>query len=383
MFFPFNNNNYNNNSNNNYDPHKLYETLEVSRDCDKKEIKKSFRRLAIIHHPDKNGDSETFQKINTAYEILYDDEKRDRYDRYGIIDGEQTQYSEFNNISELFSNLMNRRNMFDNINNMHENIKLFNNKPKMINVDVYLTLDEIYNGCIKEIFVQREVIVDNNNNTIKNDGKIFFTCVKCNGKGKFISSNSNSFIIIQKLIECNKCLGLGYVNIYPNEYRIKEKKCKFKYKFTKGVLNLSKIISQCIGHINPIDPYNDGDIEITVHYLEHDKFKLDNNYNILFNQSISIYESITGTNFIIDFFNNKKLLVENSNSIEFDSKKIIKNYGIPQLNKFTDFIITFSIIYPLEKLTLNEKKLFHDNFSEYYHYIDDDLRKNCTLIKFN
>ena len=64
-----------------------YKLLGVARDADDKTIKKSFRKLAMKYHPDKNpGDSvaeEKFKEISKAYEVLSDPEKRQVYDTYG------------------------------------------------------------------------------------------------------------------------------------------------------------------------------------------------------------------------------------------------------------------------------------------------------------
>lgn len=59
---------------------KLYEILGVSEDAPIGEIKKAYRKLAKIHHPDKGGDAEEFQKYEEAYSILSDDIKRAKYD---------------------------------------------------------------------------------------------------------------------------------------------------------------------------------------------------------------------------------------------------------------------------------------------------------------
>ena len=63
-----------------------YETLGVSRDADKEEIKQAYRRLARKYHPDVNKESgaeERFKEINRAYEVLSEPEVRARYDRFG------------------------------------------------------------------------------------------------------------------------------------------------------------------------------------------------------------------------------------------------------------------------------------------------------------
>ena len=48
------------------DTTKLYETLEVDKGADQKEIKKAYRRLSRVHHPDKGGDEHKFKEINAA-----------------------------------------------------------------------------------------------------------------------------------------------------------------------------------------------------------------------------------------------------------------------------------------------------------------------------
>ncbi|MBC6477697.1 MAG: molecular chaperone DnaJ [Hormoscilla sp. GM7CHS1pb] len=63
-----------------------YEVLGVSRDADKEEIKRAYRRLARKYHPDVNkeqGAEERFKEINRAYEVLSEPEMKARYDRFG------------------------------------------------------------------------------------------------------------------------------------------------------------------------------------------------------------------------------------------------------------------------------------------------------------
>jgi len=65
----------------------FYEILGVSRDADKSAIKKAYRKLAVEFHPDRNPDDPTaedkFKEATEAYEVLSDEQKRERYDQYG------------------------------------------------------------------------------------------------------------------------------------------------------------------------------------------------------------------------------------------------------------------------------------------------------------
>src|SRR2546421_8535598 len=64
-----------------------YEVLGIERGASVDDIKKAFRRLAVKYHPDKNPDDahaeERFKEAAEAYEVLCDEDKRARYDRYG------------------------------------------------------------------------------------------------------------------------------------------------------------------------------------------------------------------------------------------------------------------------------------------------------------
>ncbi len=65
----------------------LYQILGVSRDASKDEIKKAHRKLALKYHPDKNPNDQVardnFKRVQEAYDVLSDEEKRPAYDRYG------------------------------------------------------------------------------------------------------------------------------------------------------------------------------------------------------------------------------------------------------------------------------------------------------------
>lgn len=62
----------------------LYEVFNLDQNASEADIKKSFRKLALIHHPDKGGNETKFKALCVAYGILSDNEKRQEYDRSGL-----------------------------------------------------------------------------------------------------------------------------------------------------------------------------------------------------------------------------------------------------------------------------------------------------------
>ena len=89
-----------------------YEILSVSRTATAVEIKKAYRSLAMANHPDRNpGDREAearFKEAAEAYEVLSNDEKRARYDRFGHAGvrgangGGQQGFTDFGDIFDAF-----------------------------------------------------------------------------------------------------------------------------------------------------------------------------------------------------------------------------------------------------------------------------------------
>ena len=64
----------------------LYKILDIKKDATTDEIKKAYKKLSKVHHPDKGGDEEKFKQISLAHKILTDESKRSDYDKYGVID---------------------------------------------------------------------------------------------------------------------------------------------------------------------------------------------------------------------------------------------------------------------------------------------------------
>lgn len=169
----------------------LYTILEVSKDATIDEIKKSYKRLAMKYHPDKNpGDKEAeekFKAIANAYEILSNPSKKQDYDN-------PSYYGTFHDLHNMF-----------NSNNV--NIHINPNIQKIITIN----LEEIYKGEPKQIkYIRYEKCDDCAG--IGFTGKPDFDCSFCKGAGHIIFNRVHKFT-------CNNCSGTG-------KYYSPEKACK-------------------------------------------------------------------------------------------------------------------------------------------------------------
>jgi DnaJ-class molecular chaperone len=141
----------------------LYSILNVTKEAEEKEIKKSYKKLAFQYHPDKNKDPEAipkFKEISEAYEILTKPDKKKMYDQFGY-EAVSGQCEEFTSPIDLFQSLFN----IDFTNQMGGgNIFMFSdlssgpfppgfNLQSKMTYPLNMTLNELYNGTKKEFTI--------------------------------------------------------------------------------------------------------------------------------------------------------------------------------------------------------------------------------------
>ena len=128
-----------------------YNILGLDSNSTQNEIKKAFRKMSLDCHPDRNNNSSEkttlFKKINEAYEILSDENKRKEYDN----SLKMFNIGNLNNIenilkSELFSNLFGNLNDFDNI---------FNQNIPIIDKTIEISLEQSYSGISIPIIIDK------------------------------------------------------------------------------------------------------------------------------------------------------------------------------------------------------------------------------------
>ena len=197
-----------------------YEVLEVSKDASSEDIKKAYRKQAIKYHPDKNpGDKsseEKFKEAAEAYEVLRDDQKRSRYDRYGHaglgsaaggggFGGGMTIEDIFSSFGDIFGDAFGGFGGFGGSRRTSRTIR----KGSNLRVKVKLSLDEIAKGTEKKIKVSKYVSCKSCDGSGAKEGSSYSTCRTCGGNGQ-VTRVSNTFLgQMQTVTTCPACNGEG------------------------------------------------------------------------------------------------------------------------------------------------------------------------------
>lgn len=207
-----------------------YEVLGVSKTATADEIKKAYRKMAIKYHPDKNpGDKaaeEKFKEAAEAYDVLSNDEKRQRYDQFGHNMGPQGFpgggaggfYSTGGfSMEDIFS-------QFGDIFGGHysgewggatgggrRQARRAVRKGSDLRIKVRLTLEEIAKGVSKTLKIPTMAKCDHCNGTGAKDGNAFTTCRTCNGTGSVLHTQNTIFGAMQSASTCPDCQGEGKI----------------------------------------------------------------------------------------------------------------------------------------------------------------------------
>ena len=300
-----------------------YKILNVKDNASQDEIKKAYRKLAIQNHPDKGGDSETFKKINEAYSVLSDSEKRSSYDKYG----QEGLNGSFNmNSSDIFSQFFNNSDVFFNSSKKQQ-------KTKNTYTDLYISLEEMCTGVIKKYNIKRKVV----------DKSKIRICDICNGTGVEVKiSRLGVGIISQQQTTCSTCKGNG--SFAPDDaYDLKIENIEIDiYKgCPEGTLfTYSGMVNEEPGKLT-------GDLIFNVKYKKHKFFKiLKNSIDLVCDLNINLLESLIGFNRIIEHPSGEHIVIGSERIIK-PGKYAIFGKGIQLRSiKRGNIYINLKIQYP-------------------------------------
>ena len=188
----------------------FYEILGLSKNASDSEIKKSYRKLAMKYHPDRNqGDKEAekkFKEASAAYEILKDPEKRSAYDQFGhdaFRQGGQGGAQGFGDFAGGFSDIFEE---FFGGGFGQSSRQRGPARGSDLRYNMTVSLQEAYNGKKTEIRIPGYTSCNACNSTGSTDKSGPSTCSTCDGHGK-VRSTSGFFSIERP---CPTCGGEGY-----------------------------------------------------------------------------------------------------------------------------------------------------------------------------
>ncbi|MGA9141047.1 MAG: molecular chaperone DnaJ [Methanocella sp.] len=190
-----------------------YEVLGVEKGASVDDIKKSYRKLALQYHPDRNKAAdaeEKFKEISEAYAILSDEQKRQKYDQFGHAGMEGYSASDIYNNFDIFRDM--GFGDYDNLFNMFFGRGARgqgNNRGNDLRYDLEIDFKEAAFGCEKEIVVPRMETCDTCRGTGAKPGTRVTTCQNCNGTGQIRRTSQSLFGQMVQVMPCNKCGGRG------------------------------------------------------------------------------------------------------------------------------------------------------------------------------
>jgi len=188
-----------------------YEVLGVSRDASTDDIERAFRKLARQHHPDRNiGDAEAevrFKECTEAHDILTDEDKRERYDRFGHagVDGmSQPGFGQPTSFADIVNDL------FGFMGGGAGRRPRGPQRGSDLRMALDIELVEAARGIKKQVKVRRhEVCLECTGGGSKSNKRA--TCSRCRGRGEFVQRQG--FFELRQT--CPQCQGAGTVIADP------------------------------------------------------------------------------------------------------------------------------------------------------------------------
>jgi molecular chaperone DnaJ len=264
-----------------------YEVLGVERTVTVEEIKKSYRKLAVKYHPDKNpGDKaaeEKFKELGEAYEILIDADKRALYDQHGHAAFDRRAggfgrgagggfHDPFDIFREVFGG--GGGTIFDDLFGGGRSDPTQPQRGGDLRYDMEITFEEAAHGTEKEITVSKPERCDVCDGSGAESGSRVRACPTCGGRGQVISSRG-IFSIAQT---CPACQGAGRVVEKPckacHGTGRRDRQSKIKLKIPGGVDTGSRLRSVGNGEAG-LRGGPPGDLYVVLHVKAHDIFQRD------------------------------------------------------------------------------------------------------------
>lgn len=323
---------------------RLYDVLGVGPDASLEQIKKSYKRLAMKYHPDRNPNAEDkFKEISLAYEILSDEEKKRAYDRHGEEYLKQGGPSNAGP-SDLFSHLFGMGGG-----------RARQRKGEDLVFPLKVTLEDLYNGKTTKVALKKKVICDDCNGKGTPVPNALRTCESCDGRGIKLTLRQLGPGMVQQIqSRCPDCGGEGQVIRERDRckkcsgFKVVQERKILEIFVDKGMKHKQKIVFTGEGDQEPgVTP---GDVIILLNQEDHPVFKRDGK-TLFMEKEISLLEALCGVTFTVKHLDGRTLLVKfgNGQVVKPGDLKEIPDEGMPTWKQPFDkgpLVIKFNVKFP-------------------------------------
>jgi len=340
-----------------------YEVLNVPRTADADELRKAYRRLARQYHPDVNKDAEAetrFKEINEAYEILSDQEKRARYDRFGhagVQGGAGAGgFEGFGfGIDDIFESFFGGT-------RTGASSRQRPQRGQDLRYDLAISFREAVFGCEKEIEAARYETCPVCNGSGAKPGTTPVRCPECNGTGEVRHVQRSLFGSFVNVTTCPRCQGTGEVISTPCEECQGRKKVRktriLSVKIPAGVDDGTRIRLNGEGELGTLGG-PPGNLYVFIKVEPHDFFVRQDN-DILLELEINVAQAALGDKVRIPTLDGEEDLIIHAGTQTGDVLRL-KARGVPYLRRAGrgDQLVVITVVTP-QKLTERQRELLEE-----------------------
>ena len=346
-----------------------YQILGVSRDVDKDELKRAYRRLARQYHPDVNkeaGAEEKFKEINRAYEVLSEPETRSRYDRFGeagvggAAGASGFEYGDMGGFADIFETIFSGFGGGVGTSGSQSRRRNGPVRGEDLRLDLKLDFREAVFGGEKQIKIPHLESCDTCNGTGAKPGTGVKTCSTCSGAGQVRRATRTPFGSFAQVAACTTCNGTGQVieekcGTCHGAGRQQETK-KLKITIPPGVDNGTRLRVSGEGDAGMRNG-TPGDLYVYL-FVESDREFTREGINIRSQITVSYLQAILGCNLEVNTVDGAEELIIPAGT-QPNTVLTLENKGVPKLGNPVsrgNHLITVIVNIPT-KISSEEKEL--------------------------